>query len=161
MATLDFTPLFRSSIGFDQVPSLLSHALQREETGYPPYNIEKLGEDQYRIVMAVAGFGKDDVEIVQEQNRLSVRGKLKELSTKTYLHRGIASRAFERHFDLADYVEVTDATMGEGLLVIALKRELPEALKPRSIPINAGTFLPMGRKPTGTIEHKADEQLAA
>jgi len=160
MATLDFTPLFRSSIGFDQVPSLLSHALQREETGYPPYNIEKVGEDQYRIVMAVAGFGKDDVEIVQEQNRLSVRGKLKELSTKTYLHRGIATRAFERHFDLADYVEVTDATMGEGLLVISLKRELPEALKPRSIPINAGTFVPMGRK-TGTIEHKADEQLAA
>ena len=160
MATLDFTPLFRSSIGFDQVPSLLSHALQREETGYPPYNIEKVGEDQYRIVMAVAGFGKDDVEIVQEQNRLSVRGKLKEASTKTYLHRGIATRAFERHFDLADYVEVTDATMGEGLLVISLKRELPEALKPRSIPINAGTFVPMGRK-TGTIEHKADEQLAA
>jgi len=160
MATLDFTPLFRSSIGFDQVPSLLSHALQREETGYPPYNIEKVGEDQYRIVMAVAGFGKDDVEIVQEQNQLSVRGKLKELSTKTYLHRGIATRAFERHFDLADYVEVTDATMGEGLLVISLKRELPEALKPRSIPINAGTFVPMGRK-TGTIEHKADEQLAA
>ena len=160
MATLDFTPLFRSSIGFDQVPSLLSHALQREETGYPPYNIEKVGEDQYRIVMAVAGLGKDDVEIVQEQNQLSVRGKLKELSTKTYLHRGIATRAFERHFDLADYVEVTDATMGEGLLVISLKRELPEALKPRSIPINAGTFVPMGRK-TGTIEHKADEQLAA
>ena len=161
MATLDFTPLFRSSIGFDQVPSLLSHALQREETGYPPYNIEKVGEDQYRIVMAVAGFGKDDVEIVQEQNRLSVKGQLKELSTKTYLHRGIATRAFERHFDLADYVEVTDATMGEGLLVISLKRELPEALKPRSIPINAGTFVPMGRKPLGTVEHQADQQLAA
>jgi molecular chaperone IbpA len=85
MATLDFTPLFRSSIGFDQVPSLLSHALQREEGGFPPYNIEKVGEDQYRIVMAVAGFGKDDVEIVQEQNRLSVKGKVKEPSTKTYL----------------------------------------------------------------------------
>lgn len=161
MATLDFTPLFRSSIGFDQVPSLLSHALQREETGYPPYNIEKVGEDQYRIVMAVAGFGRDDVEIVQEQNRLSVRGRLKESNTKTYLYRGIATRAFERHFDLADYVEVTDATMGEGLLVISLKRELPEALKPRSIPINAGTFVPLGRKPVGAIGHKADEQLAA
>ena len=160
MATLDFTPLVRSSIGFDQLPGLLAHALEGPETTYPPYNIEKVGEDQYRIVMAVAGFGKDDVEIVQEQNQLSVRGKLKELSTKTYLHRGIATRAFERHFDLADYVEVTDATMGEGLLVISLKRELPEALKPRSIPINAGTFVPMGRK-TGTIEHKADEQLAA
>ena len=161
MATLDFTPLVRSSIGFDQLPGLLAHALERPQTTYPPYNIEKVGEDQYRIVMAVAGFGKDDVEIVQEQNRLSVRGKLKEPNTKTYLHRGIAARSFERHFDLADYVEVTDATMGEGLVVISLKRELPEALKPRSIPINAGTFVPMGRKPAGTIEHKAEKQLAA
>ena len=161
MATLDFCPLFRPTIGFDQLPSLLSHALERPEIGYPPYNIEKVGEDQYRIVMAVAGFGKDDVEIVQEQNRLSVRGKLKDSNGTTYLHRGIATRAFERHFDLADYVEVTNATMGEGLLVIDLKRELPEALKPRSIPINAGTFVPLGRKPTAAIERKADEQLAA
>ena len=161
MATLDFTPLFRSSIGFDQLPSLLSDALERPETGYPPSNIEKVGEDQYRIVMAVAGFSKDDVEIVQEQNRLTVRGKLKEAESKTYLHHGIATRAFAQHFDLADYVEVTDATMGEGLLVIDLKRELPEALKPRSIPINAGTFVPLGRKPIGAIERKADDQLAA
>jgi molecular chaperone IbpA len=161
MATLDFSPLFRSSIGFDQIPSLLSDALQRQEGGYPPYNIEKVGEDQYRIAMAVAGFGKDDIEIVQEQNRLSVRGKLKDPSSRIYLHRGIATRAFERHFDLADYVEVTDATMGEGLLVISLKRELPEALKPRSIPINAGTFVPLGRGPAGRIEHKANEQFAA
>jgi molecular chaperone IbpA len=161
MATLDFTPLFRSSIGFDHVTGLLSHALQREETGYPPYNTEKVGEDQYRIVMAVAGFGKDDVEIVQAQNRLSVLGRLKEPNGKTYLHRGIATRAFDRHFDLADYVEVTDATMDEGLLVIALKRELPEALKPRSIPINAGTFVQLGSRPPGTIEHKADEKRAA
>jgi molecular chaperone IbpA len=161
MATLDFTPLFRSTIGFDQLPGLLSHALERPEAGYPPYNIEKVGEDQYRIVMAVAGFAKDDVEVVQEQNRLTVRGKLKETAGKTYLHRGIATRAFERHFDLADYVEVTDATMGEGLLVISLKRELPEALKPRSIPINAGTFVPLGRKPSGAIEHQADAKRAA
>jgi len=161
MATLDFTPLFRSTIGFDQLPGLFSHALERPEIGYPPYNIEKVGEDQYRIVMAVAGFGKDDVEIVQEQNRLSVRGKLKESNGTTYLHRGIATRVFERHFDLADYVEVTDATMGEGLLVIDLKRELPEALKPRKIPINAGTFVPFGRKPAGKIEHRTNEHLAA
>ena len=161
MATLDFTPLFRSSIGFDHVTGLLSDALQRQETGFPPYNIEKVGEDQYRIVMAVAGFDKDDVEIVQEQNRLSVRGKLKDANDTTYLHRGIATRSFERQFDLADYVEVTDATMGEGLLVIALKRELPDALKPRSIPINAGTFVPLGRKPTSKIEHTADDHLAA
>ena len=161
MATLDFTPLFRSSIGFDQLPALFSHALERPETGYPPYNIEKIGEEQYRIVMAVAGFGRDDVEIVQEQNRLSVLGRLKEPNGKTYLHRGIATRAFERHFDLADYVEVTDATMGEGLLVISLKRELPEALKPRNIPINAGTFVPLGRKFAGAIGGQADPQQRA
>jgi molecular chaperone IbpA len=161
MATLDFTPLFRSSIGFDQLPALFSHALERPETGYRPYNIEKVGKDQYRIVMAVAGFGKDDIELVQEQNRLSVLGRLKEPNGKTYLHRGIATRAFERHFDLADYVEVTDATMGEGLLVISLKRELPEALKPRSIPINDGTFVPLGRKPRGAIELTTDEKRAA
>ena len=161
MATLDFTPLFRSTIGFDQLPSLLSHALERREAGYPPYNIEKVGEDQYRISMAVAGFSKDDVEIVQEQNRLTVRGQVKETNGKTYLHRGIATRAFERHFDLADYVEVTDAAMGEGLLVISLKRELPEALKPRSIPINSGMFMPMGRAAAGQIEHQAAAKQAA
>ena len=161
MATLDFTPLFRSTIGFDQLPGLLSHALERPEVGYPPYDIEKAGEDQYRIVMAVAGFAKEDVEIVQEQNRLTVRGQLKESNGKTYLHRGIATRAFERRFDLADYVEITDATMGEGLLVISLKRELPEALKPRSIPINAGTFVPLGRKSASAIEHQADAPRAA
>ena len=161
MATLDFTPLFRSSIGFDQVPSLLSHALQREETGYPPYNIEKVGEDQYRIVMAVAGFGRDDIELVQEQNRLTIRGKRKDSAGKTYLHRGIATRAFVHHFDLADYVEVTDAAMGEGLLVISLRRELPEALKPRAIPINAGTFVPLGRRPSGGVAHQGDTDRAA
>ena len=161
MATLDFTPLFRSSIGFDRLPDLLSDAVGRAESTYPPYNIEKCGEDQYRIVMAVAGFGKDDVELVQEQNRLTIRGRLKETHGRTYLHRGIATRAFERHFDLADYVEVTDATMGEGLLVISLKRELPEALKPRSIPINVGTFVPLARKSSTAVEHQADAKRAA
>jgi molecular chaperone IbpA len=138
MATLDFTPLFRSSVGFDRVPMLLSHAMQREEGGYPPYNIEKCGEDQYRIVMAVAGFSKDDLEVVAEHNRLTVRGQIKDREGKTYLHRGIATRSFQRQFDLADFVEVTGATMGDGLLVVDLKRELPEELKPRIIEINAG-----------------------
>jgi molecular chaperone IbpA len=90
-----------------------------------------------------------------------VRGKLKEANGKTYLHRGIAARAFERHFDLADYVEVTDATMGQGLLVIALKRELPEALKPKSIPINAGTFVPLGCKPAGALGSPVNDPIAA
>ncbi|HXF54421.1 MAG TPA: Hsp20 family protein [Hyphomicrobiaceae bacterium] len=160
MATLDFTPLFRSTIGFDQVPSLLTHALEREESGYPPYNIEKLGDDRYRIVMAVAGFAKDDIEVVQDQNRLTVRGRIKQPTDTVYLHRGIATRAFERSFDLADYVEVTDATMGEGLLVIALKRELPEALKPRTIPINSGTILPLGRKANNGGERQSGQVAA-
>jgi molecular chaperone IbpA len=141
MATLDFTPLFRSSVGFDRLPTLLSDALARDESGYPPYNIERCGDDQYRIVLALAGLTKDDVEIVLEHNRLFIRGKRKDRDGSVYLHRGIASRPFERQFDLADYVEVTGAAMGDGLLVVDLKRELPEALKPRTIPINAGTFM--------------------
>ena len=161
MATLDFTPLVRSSIGFDQLPGLLAHALERPETTYPPYNIEKVGEDQYRIVMAVAGFAREDMELVQEQNRLTVRGKRKGSDGKTYLHRGIAGRAFVHQFDLADYVEVTDATMGEGLLVIALRRELPEALKPRTIPISAGTFVPLGRKPSEVVERQREFDRAS
>ncbi len=159
MATLDFTPLFRSSIGFDQVPDLLAHALEREDSGYPPYNIEKCGDDQYRIVMALAGFGTEDIDIVVEQNRLSVRGQKPESDDKTYLHRGIAARPFLRQFDLADYVQVTAATMGDGVLVIDLKRELPEELKPRRIPINAGIFMPIGRKSPSRIEHNAGDHL--
>ena len=159
MATLDFTPLYRSSIGFDRVPGLLSHAFDREDSGYPPYNIEKCGADRYRIVMALAGFGQDDIEIVFEQNRLSVRGQKQEANGTTYLHRGIAARPFLRQFDLADYVQVIGATMGDGLLVIDLKRELPEELKPRSIPIGTGIFVPMGsRTPTGA---QPTEQQAA
>ena len=135
MATLDFTPLLRSAIGFDRVPGMLSHAMQRAETGYPPYNIEKCGENEYRIVLAVAGFAKDEIEIVCEQNLLTVRGRLKDKNGHEYLYRGIAARSFERVFDLADYIEVTGAMMGDGLLIIDLKRELPEALKPRRIEI--------------------------
>ncbi len=137
MATLDFAPLYRSSIGFDQLPHLLAHALQRDETGFPPYNIEKVADDKYRITLAVAGLDKDDIEIVYEHYKLTVRGKAKETGSKTYLHRGIAGRAFERQFDLAEHVEVTGATLVNGLLEIALKRELPEALRPRHIPIGA------------------------
>jgi molecular chaperone IbpA len=161
MATLDFTPLVRSSIGFNQLPGLLAHARERPETTYPPYNIEKVGEDQYRIVMAVAGFARDDIELVQEQNRLTIRGKRKDSVGKTYLHGGIATRAFVHHFDLADYVVVNDAAMGEGLLVVSLRRELPEALKPRAIPITAGTFVPLGRRPSGGVACQGDTDRAA
>jgi len=159
MATLDFTPLFRSTVGFDRVPSLLLHASQREESSYPPYNIEKCGEDQYRIVMALAGFTKDDVEIVSEQNQLYVRGKMKSQNGQTFLHRGFAARSFERQFDLADFIEVAGATMSDGLLVIELKRELPEALKPRRIEID-GSKHTRAEPSTGDAESTPDQAAA-
>jgi molecular chaperone IbpA len=137
MATIDFTPLYRSTIGFDRLPSLLSRALERDESSYPPYNIEKTGDDAYRIVMALAGFGRDDLSIVTERNRLIVRGEVKDKPETTYLHRSIGQRAFERVFDLADHIHVTGASMRDGLLEIDLKLELPDALKPRRIEINA------------------------
>jgi len=146
MATLDFTPLYHSTVGFDRLPALLAHALTRDETGYPPYNIEKTGDDAYRIVMALAGFSRDDIEIVSERNRLSVRGALKGKNESTYLHQGIAQRSFQRVLDLADYIVVTGASMNDGLLVIDLKRELPEALKPRRIEINVTNVTPIGQK---------------
>ena len=160
MATLDFTPLFRSSVGFDRLPGLLSDAAGREESTYPPYNVEKCGEDRYRIVLALAGFSKDDVDVVVEHNRLFVRGQLKGRDRPTYLHRGIASRSFERRFDLADFEEVISATLGDGLLVIDLQRELPEELKPRNIPIHAGTFMSMPPRPR-SAGNGADKPLAA
>jgi molecular chaperone IbpA len=159
MATLDFTPLFRSSVGFDRLPALLSDAIDRDESAYPPYNIEKCGQDRYRIILALAGFTKDDIEIILEHNRLFIRGKMMDRNASTFLHRGIATRPFERQFDLADYIEVTAATMGDGLLVIDLKRELPEALKPRTIPINAGTFMHLGGGPT--VEQEPNSSHAA
>jgi molecular chaperone IbpA len=114
-----------------------------------------------RVASASFSTSSATISIVQEQNRLTVRGRLKETERKTYLYRGIASRPFERQFDLADYVEVTGANMDSGLLVIELKRELPEELKPRSIPINSGTSVPIGGTAAGTIERKADSKLAA
>jgi molecular chaperone IbpA len=141
MATLDYSPLFRSSVGYDRLPALFNEAMGRPETTFPPYNIETCGEDRYRIVLALAGFNKDDVEVVVEHKKLLVRGRSSDGNGATYLHRGIATRSFERQFDLAEFIEVTGATIGDGLLVIDLKREVPESLKPRSIPIGTGAFV--------------------
>ncbi len=137
MANLDFTPLFRSTIGFERVPRLLQAAMRVSDSdlAFPPYNIEKVGDDAYRIVIALAGFGRHDLEIVREPNQLIVRGRKVADDNAEYLHRGIAARAFERRFDLADYIEVERAELENGLLTIALKRELPEELKPRRIEI--------------------------
>lgn len=147
MATLDFTALYRSTIGFDQLPLLFAHALEHDDAAYPPCNIEKIDDDAYRIELALSGFSADAIEIVVEQNRLTVSGKAEDRKAESYLHRGIATRSFERRFALADYVEVMGATMADGLLSIDLKRELPEALKPRRIEVGSGDIAQIGRKP--------------
>ena len=152
MRTFDLSPLFRSTVGFDHLSRLIDAASRVDEqtVAYPPYNIEKLGEDSYRITMAVAGFGADDLTITSQNHSLVVKGatKKEEGTAATYLHRGIAGRAFERRFDLADHIRVTGAALENGLLHVDLTREVPEALKPRTISI------------TGTAP-KALEQKAA
>jgi len=144
MANLvSFTPLMRSSIGFDRFndlfESLIEGAEDRFDT-YPPYNIEKIGEDDYRIVMAVAGFNESDLNITAEGDTLLVNGRIDDKAEegRTYLHRGIAARAFQRSFRLADHIKVTGADMKNGLLTINLVREVPEEKKPRMIQINGG-----------------------
>lgn len=134
----DFTPYRRSTVGFDRLFNLLE-AGAREDDGYPPFDILKDGEDSYRITLAVAGFRPEDIEVVAQQNLLTVTGKRAEDDGKgEYLHRGIAARAFERVFQLADFVLVKNATLENGLLHVDLVREIPEAKKPRQIPISAG-----------------------
>ncbi|MGI4841913.1 MAG: Hsp20 family protein [Janthinobacterium lividum] len=133
MRTFDLTPLYRSAIGFDRLASLLE---QRAEPSYPPYNIELVSEDNYRIVMALAGFTRDEVEIVTERDTLHVTGrKQKDETQRTFLHRGIAARDFEQRFQLANHVKVTSASFDNGMLTIELVREVPEAFKPRKIAI--------------------------
>jgi len=143
MRTVDFTPLYRSVVGFDRLAGLLEAASKADAAGgYPPYNIETLGENAYRIEVAVAGFKAADLSIEVKENLLTVSGKKTSADDqKRYLHRGLAERDFERRFQLADYVIVTDAHLEDGLLSIVLKRELPESLKPRQVPITttAGT----------------------
>jgi molecular chaperone IbpA len=137
----DYTPFYRSSIGFDRLFRLLDEAQNLEPQSYPPYNIERVGENEYRITMAVAGFGEKDLAIESKGNTLSVTGKKngKDETAGEILHQGIANRSFERRFQLADYVEVTGAELANGLLHVSLKREVPEALKPRQIAIAAGS----------------------
>ncbi|HLI66999.1 MAG TPA: Hsp20 family protein [Caulobacteraceae bacterium] len=136
---VDFTPLYRSAVGFDRMAALLDSAARDSGPGYPPYNIELVGEDHYRIELFVAGFRPDELTIEARDNVLTVQGrKAKADDSRHYLHRGLAQRDFERQFQLADYVVVTDAQLSDGMLTIALKRELPEQLKPRRIEINQG-----------------------
>lgn len=145
MNAYDLSPLFRSTVGFDHVSRMLDNAFKMDERAmsYPPYNIAKLSEDQYEIVMALAGFKLEDLNVVVEQNTLTITGAQaeKEEDGKEYLHRGIATRSFERKFSLADHVKVTGADLVDGILTLQLVREIPEESKPRQISINAGTLL--------------------
>jgi molecular chaperone IbpA len=139
MRTIDFSPLYRSVVGFDRLADLLDTAAADSAAGYPPYNIERTDENAYRVEIAVAGFRPDELDIQVKENLLTVTGrKTANDSQRTFLHRGLAERNFERRFQLADYVVVTDAELADGLLAISLKRELPEALKPRKIEIGTG-----------------------
>lgn len=136
--TFDFSPLFRSSVGFDRLVNALEAASRVESIdNWPPYDIAKTGEDNYRITMAVAGFSEDELSVTQEQNMLLVAGKKSADENAQYLHRGIAGRSFQRRFQLADHVRVEGATLVNGLLTIDLRREIPEEMKPRRIAISA------------------------
>ncbi|WP_292050874.1 MULTISPECIES: Hsp20 family protein [unclassified Brevundimonas] len=156
MRTYDFTPLFRTAVGFDRLARQIETAARSsQETGWPPYNIESTGEDAYRIELAVAGFAPDELNIEAKENLLTVTGKKPpqdESVQRTFLHRGLAERDFERRFQLADYVVVKGASLNHGLLTIDLQRELPESLKPRRIEIADGSTL---------IESKASDKKAA
>ena len=137
MTTFDFSPLFRTAVGFDRMAEMLQTASHTEVGGYPPYNIELTDEDHYRVTLAVAGFTEDELDIQLHENRLTVSGSKATSGSKTeFLHRGIANRNFERSFQIADYVRVEGATMEHGLLHVELIREIPERMKPRTIAIN-------------------------
>ncbi|MGR1224784.1 Hsp20 family protein [Aeromonas veronii] len=136
MRSIDFSPLYRSTIGFDRLANLIESAASNGNAGYPPYNIEQLGDNDYRISMAVAGFTQEELELSFQENLLTVKGNKQADTGRNYLYQGIAERGFERRFQLADYVRVKGADLKNGLLHIELVREVPEAMKPRKIEIN-------------------------
>ena len=138
MNATDFSPLFRTAIGFDRLARLVEGSRGAEPQAYPPYNIERVGEDQYVLTMAVAGFSEAEIELELRADTLTITGKPAQADTpRSYLHRGIAGRAFERRFVLADHLVVKGAELANGLLHVSLQREVPAALKPRRIAINA------------------------
>ncbi len=140
MNSIDLTPLYRSSVGFDRLASMLNSAVNTESSGsgYPPYNIEVLEENRYAVTLAVAGFERNELDIQVENGVLTVRGEKARSDERQYLYQGIAYRTFERKFNLAEHVEVVGAELNNGLLNIELVKEVPEAMKPRSIPIDGG-----------------------
>ena len=150
MRTYDFSPLFRSTVGFDRLFDLAETAQRATDEGYPPYNIERLAEDRYQITLAVAGFSPDEVSITAEQNVVTIEGGKTEKAEREFLYRGISTRHFKRQFSLADYVQVKGATFDNGLLKIELVREIPEAMKPRRIAIDGPSN--QGRATCGKID---------
>lgn len=139
----DFSPLFRSTVGFDRIFDLLDNASRVSAVdNWPPYDIVKTGEDEYRVTLAVAGFSENELNVTQERNLLLVSGEKAGNEETQYLHRGIAGRSFQRRFELADHVRVVGANLANGLLTVELKREIPEAMKPRRIDIKADISLP-------------------
>jgi molecular chaperone IbpA len=154
MNAIDLTPIYRNSIGFDRLASLLDKAVANDHVSpsYPPYDIEVLADNQYAITLAVAGFEKSEISLSVENGVLTVKGEKTQEEEKNYLHHGIAFRAFERKFNLADYVEVTGASLEKGLLKISLVKEIPEAMKPREIPIGESV---------SALEHQVDTDSAA
>jgi molecular chaperone IbpA len=136
MRTYDFSPLWRSTIGFDRLFDLAETAQRAGEDNYPPYNIERLADDRYQISLAVAGFSPDDISVTAEHNVVTIEGSKSEKTEREFLYRGISTRSFKRQFNLADYVQVKNASFDNGLLKIELVREIPEAMKPRRIAIN-------------------------
>ena len=154
MTGYDLAPLFRTAIGFDRLARLVDNAASAAEApSYPPYNIEKTGEDTYRLTMAVAGFGADDIELVVKDNTLVVSGRVANETAKAeVLYRGIAGRAFERRFVLADHIVVDGADLNNGLLHVGLKRVVPEALKPRRIEVNTNVQPSIANDPTETAK---------
>ena len=155
MNTIDLSPLYRSTVGFDRLGALLDSALRSDQgSSFPPYNIEVTGEDRYAITLAVAGFQQADLDIQVEGGLLTIRGKKaeNEKEERRYLHQGIATRTFERKFSLADHVQVTGADLNNGLLRVSLVKEVPETMKPKSIAINAQS---------NVIQHKSEDNKAA
>lgn len=148
MTTFDFAPLWRSTVGFDRLFDMLADDSLRAggEQNYPPYNIQRTGEDSYEITLAVAGFRPEEIAVGVEHNVLTVEGRKTEKNEQHYLYQGISARAFRRQFNLADYVEVTGATLENGMLQIHLVREIPEAMKPRRIEIKTGESAPKHRE---------------
>ncbi len=153
---LDFSPLFRSTVGFDRLSRMLEASALADNGGYPPYNIVQYDENHYKITMAVAGFSQDDLEITSKENQLIVSGRSSRTENEenaVYLHRGIAERAFERRFQLADHIKILDASMENGLLTVSLEREVPEQMKPRKIEIKTQG----GKASPKTIESSVED----